>query len=293
MERNSTLPTDLAIQTPNTRAVAPSIVLPAPLISASTMDCVWRRVVSSWVLYGKMDVQTPQGKMLGVRRCVQMVCISCQKHSVFGRGKLTYPVARDDFGGLKEVLAWNVQMCDYGSYCCREVDDRNNCCNNATAPKIRTNNLGAFQFETSTAGTSTTATAAAVSTLSPSSTTAPTQVVGTAVTTGVLFTAAPTVSSEETCASEKRKTAAVGGAVGGVLGAALVGALIAMFWLYKKEKHQRKLKEHYESQFEVSSAYWPRPQTVVVEAHSEMPGTPVEKEADEVVIGDGYRREHA
>ncbi|KAF2682100.1 hypothetical protein K458DRAFT_391135 [Lentithecium fluviatile CBS 122367] len=197
------------------------------------------------------------------------------------------PDARDDFNGSKPVLAWNVQMCDYGSYCCREANDRNNCCNNATAPKIKTNSLGAFQFQTSTAGDSSTATAAAASS-TQSSSTKPTQVFGTAVSTGTPFTSSPTTSSTpDLCAAEKRKTVAVGGAVGGVLGAALVGALIAMFWLYKKEKHQRRIKEHYEAQFEVSSAYWPRPQTVVVDADSDLSGTPAEKDAEVVVLGEG------
>jgi hypothetical protein len=201
------------------------------------------------------------------------------------------PKARDDFGGLKPVLAWNVQMCDYGSYCCREVGDRTNCCNNATAPKVDTDAIGKFKFETSTAGISTTtssssATAAAISTSSP--TNEPTQVAGTAVSTGVPFTPSLSPSAASLCAAERRKTATVGGAVGGILGAALIVACIAMFWLYKREKHQRKIKEHYEAQFEVSSAYWPRPHTIV-EADS---GIILEKEAESVITGDENECEH-
>jgi len=43
--------------------------------------------------------------------------------------------------------------------------------------------------------------------------------------------------------------ATVGGAIGCTLGAALVGMIALVLWLYRKEKRQRKLKEHYEAQF--------------------------------------------
>jgi len=46
----------------------------------------------------------------------------------------------------------------------------------------------------------------------------------------------------------------VGGAVGGTLGAAILGLLAMSLWLYKKERRQRKLKEHYEEQFGQSYA---------------------------------------
>lgn len=172
-------------------------------------------------------------------------------------------LVRDDFGGLKPVLAWNIQMCDYGTYCCREVNDRTNCCNNATAPKISTNFLGAFQFETSTAGASATAVPVSVTSAPASSTSEPTRVVATAVSTGSPFATAP--PQEDVCQKEKDKTKAVGGAVGGILGAALIGLVALILWMHKKEKRQRKLKEHYEAQFEQSWAYR---RTLVVESDS-------------------------
>lgn len=180
-------------------------------------------------------------------------------------------------------------MCDYGSYCCREDGDRSNCCANSTAPKITTSSIGAFLFQTSTAGISSTPSATPSPTPSPSSSSDPTLIAGTAVSTGTPFTPTPTVSPSDLCASERRKTAVVGGAVGGVLGAALVGALIAIFWLYKREKRQRKIKEHYEAQFEVSSAYWPRPHTAIVDTDEEVPRTPVEKEHSVVVTQEDGR----
>jgi predicted histidine transporter YuiF (NhaC family) len=40
-----------------------------------------------------------------------------------------------------------------------------------------------------------------------------------------------------------------------VLGTVIVGLVGAMFWLYRREKHQRRLKEHYEEQISQSAAY--------------------------------------
>ncbi|KAF2248852.1 hypothetical protein BU26DRAFT_405681, partial [Trematosphaeria pertusa] len=159
------------------------------------------------------------------------------------------PDENDGFAGLNKVLAWNIQTCDFGIYCCRAVDDNANCCANSTAPRITTNAIGAFKFETSTAGASpATATASAANTA--------TQVVfGTAVSTGTPSTLTPSqvgsasTAAPDLCASAKRKTAIVGGALGSILGAALLGALGVIVWMHGKEKRQRRLKEHYETQF--------------------------------------------
>lgn len=178
-------------------------------------------------------------------------------------------------------------MCDYGSYCCREVDDHNNCCNNATAPKISTNFLGAFKFETSTFGVSTTVSAAAAT-----ATSEPTKVFGTAITSPVVGsvstptnTASPTASTKDVCKDEKRRTAVVGGTISGLFSAAILGLLGVLLYMHKKEKRQRKLKEHYESQFETSWAYrnGNRPRTVLVEADAGSVRTMVEKEGEIVV----------
>lgn len=174
-------------------------------------------------------------------------------------------------------------MCDYGSYCCREVDDHESCCNNATAPKIQTKNLGAFQFETSTAGTSATTAAVTLTPSRSSSTTSsqePTLVVGTAVSTGVPFSQSTSTSlprPDETC--KKDKSAMVGGAVGGTLSAVILALLGMIFWMHSREKHQRKLKEHYEEQFGQNFAYR---RTIVVESDS-LPVTPSEKDTDVVI----------
>jgi hypothetical protein len=165
-------------------------------------------------------------------------------------------------------------MCDYGSYCCRAVGDHNNCCSNATAPKITTTFLGALQLATSTAGLPSTATPATTSQ-------EPTTVVATAVSTGQPFTSTSLPSPASTC--PKDKSAQVGGAVGGVLSAAILGLLGVIFWMYKREKHQRKLKEHYEEQFGQNFAYR---RTVFIESNSrlDLPSTSGDEKGEDVEL---------
>ena len=77
---------------------------------------------------------------------------------------------------------------------------------------------------------------------------------GTAVSTGTPFdaTVAP---GQDVCEKEKRKTAIVGGTVGGLFGAIILGLVGTILLMYKKERRQRKLKEHYEEQFSQTNAY--------------------------------------
>ncbi|CAO2654819.1 Nn.00g115520.m01.CDS01 [Neocucurbitaria sp. VM-36] len=145
------------------------------------------------------------------------------------------PDASNDFNGLNPVTAWNIQICDYGEYCCRAINDQRSCCNNATAPKVTTTFLGALQ-------------------VLASSTSEPTRVVGTAVSTGTPFSAT-TAPDQDVCKKEKRKTAIVGGTVGSLFGAVILGLVGTILLMYKKEKRQRKLKEHYEEQFSQTNAY--------------------------------------
>jgi hypothetical protein len=145
----------------------------------------------------------------------------------------------NDFDGLNPVSAWNIQTCDFGTYCCRALNDRRSCCNNSTAPKITTTSIGTFQLQPVTATSSSTATAA----ISATPTASPLDF-GEGLTT-----------KDDICKSEKQKTAVVGGALGGVLGTAVVALMGAVFWMSKKEQRQRKLKEHYEEQFSQTWAY--------------------------------------
>lgn len=148
----------------------------------------------------------------------------------------------NDFDGLNPVSAWNVQTCDFGTYCCRAINDRRNCCNNSTAPRITTSSVGAFQFQT----------AAAVS----SSTSSISSAVATATaTTSPSGREATLVSNADVCKDEKHKTAVVGGVLGSILGTAVVGLLGLTYWMSKREQRQRKLKEHYEEQFAQTWAY--------------------------------------
>jgi hypothetical protein len=146
----------------------------------------------------------------------------------------------NDFGGLNPVSAWNVQTCDFGTYCCRAINDRRNCCNNSTAPRVTTTSIGTFQFQTATAVSSSSSTAAS----------------STATATNSSSDLGATLTSnEDVCKSEKHKTVVVSGTVGGILGAAVVGLLGVVYWMSKREQRQRKLKEHYEEQFAQTWAY--------------------------------------
>lgn len=140
------------------------------------------------------------------------------------------------FDGLNPVSAWNIQTCDFGTYCCRAVNDRRNCCNNSTAPRVTTTSIGAFQLQTATSSSASTS-SAATATDTPSD------------------LEATLTPNEDVCKSEKHKTAVVGGAVGGILGTAVVGLLGLVYWMSKREQRQRKLKEHYEEQFAQTWAY--------------------------------------
>jgi hypothetical protein len=144
--------------------------------------------------------------------------------------------AFDAFDGLNSVAAWQLQTCDSGKYCCRATNDTKSCCNNATAPRVTTTFSATLQLRTSTATSDSTG------------------VVATAVSTGTPFEATATPTAD-TCQKEKRQTAIVGGTIGALFGAVIMGLAATIFWMYKREKRQRKLKEHYEEQFQQTNAY--------------------------------------
>ncbi|KAF2993274.1 hypothetical protein E8E13_001742 [Curvularia kusanoi] len=154
------------------------------------------------------------------------------------------PGMNNDFDGLNPVSGWNIQTCDFGTYCCRAINDNRSCCNNSTAPSFTSSTLGGYDFK-----------AAAVDSSSP------TVVTTTAIASSPSATGSPPnagaklIPNADVCESEKHKTLVVGGTIGGVLGAAVVGLLGLVFWMAKREQRQRKLKEHYEEQFAQTWAY--------------------------------------
>lgn len=221
----------------NIVAVAPQIERRG-LISAWIVACAWRRRTSFWVPYGNPVVPIRLAKQLNVQSFALAVR---SPMPVRPRRELADKVAvNNDFDGLNPVSAWNIQTCDFGTYCCRAINDRRNCCNNSTAPRVTTSSIGAFQIHTATA-------------VLPSSSTTP-SAVPTATGSPSELEATPT-SNEDVCKSEKHKTAVVGGALGGVLGTAVVGLMGVVYWMSKREQRQRKLKEHYEEQFAQTWAY--------------------------------------
>ncbi|UPX18853.1 uncharacterized protein EKO05_0009138 [Ascochyta rabiei] len=150
------------------------------------------------------------------------------------------PGANDQFDGLNTVSAWNIQTCDFGTYCCRAINDRRNCCSNSTAPRITTGAIGALQLQTATTASSSTsivASSTATATSSPSD------------------LRETLKSNEDICKTEKHKTVVVSSALGGILGAAIAVLIGVVFWMSKREQRQRRLKEHYEEQFSQTWAY--------------------------------------
>lgn len=151
------------------------------------------------------------------------------------------PDATTDFNGSNPVVAWQVQTCDYGRYCCRAAGDRRSCCGNSSAPEIITDSVGSLLLETTTADTT------------PSTNKLP-HAAASAVSTGKPFeiTAVPTGDS---CKKERQKIAIVGGTVGGLFGLTVLALVSAIYWMHKRERRQRRLKEHYETQFSQTNAY--------------------------------------
>lgn len=88
----------------------------------------------------------------------------------------------------------------------------------------------------------------------PTATNPVAEVVATAVSTGTPFEATTTPTAHA-CAKEKRETAIVGGTIAGVFSMLIAGLSATVYWMYKREKRQRKLKEHYEEQFSQTNAY--------------------------------------
>ncbi|KAJ4351517.1 uncharacterized protein N0V89_006860 [Didymosphaeria variabile] len=135
-------------------------------------------------------------------------------------------------------------------------------------PQIKTKFVGAFQFETSTSTESSTSSPASTTSSRPSSTSASptTSQIGVVAAATSSVSSLPTASNESsTCAADKHQLKVVGGTLAAFFCAAIAGLLAATFFLFKKEKKQRKLKEHYEAQFATTSwgAYGASKSTVV------------------------------
>jgi uncharacterized membrane protein YGL010W len=200
------------------------------------MDFVWLRRARRSVSSFKLDVQTRLEKIQHVHRCVLVVSLL--------NVNITHAYANNATvsTGIDLVATWQLQTCDHGKYCCRAINDTKSCCNDSTAPKVTTTFSATLQLQTSTPTSTSTATSE------------PVDVAATAVSTGTPFeaTVTPLVN---TCQKEKRQTAIVGGTIGSLFGAIIIALAATIFWMYNREKRQRKLKEHYEEQFQQTNAY--------------------------------------
>ncbi|CAA9964877.1 hypothetical protein PTMSG1_08236 [Pyrenophora teres f. maculata] len=145
------------------------------------------------------------------------------------------PGQSTDFNGTTPVPEWQLQTCDVGKYCCRAANDQRSCCNNSTAPKVAAILGATLQLPDSPAASETEDMVVAAVASAPSQAT----------------TSPPTQACKAT--EHRLKVATI---IGGVLLGTIIAVLTAAtLWIYKEEKRQRKLKEHYESQFSQTNAY--------------------------------------
>jgi hypothetical protein len=140
---NSTIHTPHAIRRQNTADAARQTSLPVP-ICVWIMDCVYRRVMSSW----GTDASGRDAA------CPKNLCPDGKYTSSYFTIIAHADTVTNSFGGLNPVPAWNTQQCDYGVYCCRAPSDRRSCCNNSTAPKVTMSSIGLASLPTSTSTSS-------------------------------------------------------------------------------------------------------------------------------------------
>ncbi|EMD69763.1 hypothetical protein COCSADRAFT_166729 [Bipolaris sorokiniana ND90Pr] len=131
------------------------------------------------------------------------------------------------------VTAWQLQTCDSGEYCCRAANSTKSCCNNPTAPRVKSPLSATLQIP---------APASTPATNSPDQEPASSSPISI-----------PSATSN--CHKEKTHTAIVGAILGGLLGGIILGLVITVRWMYKRERRQRRLKEHYETQMSKTNAY--------------------------------------
>jgi hypothetical protein len=141
---------------------------------------------------------------------------------------------------LSTVTAWQLQTCDSGEYCCRAANSTKSCCNDPTAPQVTTPLSATLQIPT--AASNPASTPASTPSNSPSQASASTSPI-------------PASSAISTCEEEKSHTAIVGATLGGLLGGIILGLVVAVRWMYKRERRQRRLKEHYETQMSKTNVY--------------------------------------
>ncbi len=141
------------------------------------------------------------------------------------------------FSGTETPSQWNLQVCEFGKYCCRAAGDTRGCCGSPLAPKVNTTNVGTFQISTVVTSNSSQSSAAATT---PST---------------IPAAQGQRTVDDNACRKEKQATAIVGGTLGSIFGTIILALCYLLFWMHKREQRQRKLKEHYEAQISQSNAY--------------------------------------
>ncbi|USP76004.1 hypothetical protein yc1106_03278 [Curvularia clavata] len=129
--------------------------------------------------------------------------------------------------------AWQLQTCNSGEYCCRAANSTESCCNDPTAPQITTLLNATLQVPSPV----------------PTATQTPKQ-------ESPSPNSSPSTSALPVCNKQNNHTAAVvGGTLGGILGGIILGLALTVRYMYKRERRQRRLKEHYETQMSKTNAY--------------------------------------
>ncbi|KAF2273022.1 uncharacterized protein EI97DRAFT_445299 [Westerdykella ornata] len=189
------------------------------------------------------------------------------------------------------LIAWNIQPCDLGTYCCRTSTDRRSCCANPSAAKFQASSLGSILFPPSINNAVTEPSPSpSLSSANPNAqdgdVRATARSTGSPISLSTTPTNPPSDSPLSDCPStaasfsSSSNTAKITGAVGGTLGFVIICLCALLFWMYKCERRQRRLKEHYEEQF---GQNWAWRRTVVVGSEEGLVRSGSEKGGEENV----------
>ncbi|KNG47043.1 hypothetical protein DDE82_001199 [Stemphylium lycopersici] len=127
------------------------------------------------------------------------------------------PTIANNFQDHDSTPSWQIQTCDSGDKCCQSASSTKSCCGGPTAHQIPTPIRASLQLKSLASTTN--------------------------------------YSTAKTSEMANHQIAIVGGLLGGLLGGIIIGLTATVWWMYKRERRQRRLKEHYETQMAKSSAY--------------------------------------
>lgn len=125
-----------------------------------------------------------------------------------------------------------------GEYCCRAAGSTKSCCNNAVAPRIQGPLHATLQ-----------------SPLVPISKDNVVSAPQTPLATPSPATSMNQAAAASTCAEDQARWTIIAATLGALLAGITVSFIITTVWLHKRERRQRRLKEHYETQMSKTNVY--------------------------------------